>query len=608
MNEKKLEIDYSKYDFKNPENYEIKFPKGLSEEIVEEISRIKNEPDWMRKFRLNSLKVFLSKPMPQWGGDLSKINFDDIVFFASPTRKKAKSWDELPEEIKRTYERLGIPEAERKYLAGVEVMYESEVVYNKVREELEKLGVIFCSTDEALQKYPDIFKTYFGKVVPPADNKFAALNSAVWSGGSFIYVPEGVKVAFPLQAYFRLNASNMGQFERTLIIAEPNSEVTYIEGCSAPIYSKDSLHAAVVEIIAKKNAHVKYITIQNWSSDVYNLVTKRAFAYENAYVEWIDSNIGCLVKGTKVLTNNGIKNIEDINVGEKVYSLNKNFEIVVRKVIAKKENPKRNVYKLITSENHEIIATGNHPILSMRKIGNFNYICWKKLEDIRSNDLIAVFRKSMINHINFVSVKEIKHIGKEITYDIEVEYPHNFIADGIFVHNSKLTMKYPSVFLLERNARANILSIAFAAKDQHQDTGAKAIHLAPNTSSRITSKSVCMNGGRVTYRGLVKVVKGATNVKSSVRCDALILDDKSRTDTYPYMEVYENDAIITHEASVGKIGEDKIFYLRSRGISEEEALNMIVLGFIEEFIRELPFEYAVEFNRLINLKMEDSVG
>jgi Fe-S cluster assembly protein SufB len=461
----KFSIDYSKYDFKNPVNYVITLPKGLSEKIVEEISRIKNEPEWMREFRLKAFEIFKQKPMPMWGGDLSKINFDNITYFAKPTERKVKSWEELPEEIRKTYERLGIPEAERKFLAGVEVMYESMVVYDRVKKELEKQGVIFCDTDSALQNYPDIFKKYFGKVVPPSDNKFAALNSACWSGGSFIYVPEGVKVKMPLQAYFRINAANMGQFERTLIIAEPDSEVTYIEGCSAPIYSTDSLHAAVVEIIAKENSHVRYITIQNWSGDVYNLVTKRAFAYENAFVEWIDANIG-----------------------------------------------------------------------------------------------------------------------------------------------SKVTMKYPSVYMLGRNSRANILSVAFANKDQHQDTGAKAIHLAPDTSSKITSKSICMNGGRTSYRGLVKVAKGATNVKSSVRCDALILDDKSRTDTYPYMEIAENDATITHEASVGKIGEDKIFYLTSRGIPESEALSMIVLGFIEEFIKELPFEYAVEFNRLIKIEMEGSVG
>lgn len=461
----KFDIDYSKYDFKNPTNYSLQFPKGLSEKIVEELSRIKSEPEWMKKFRMDALKAFNARPMPTWGGDLRKIDFNNITFFARATDKKVNSWKDLPDDIKRTYDKLGIPEAEKSFLAGVEVMYESEVVYNRVRKDLESQGVIFCDTDTALREYPEIFRKHFGKVIPPDDNKFAALNSAVWSGGSFVYIPEGVKVSMPLQAYFRINAANIGQFERTLIIAEPNSDVTYIEGCSAPVYSTDSLHAAVVEIIAKKNAHVKYITIQNWSSDVYNLVTKRAFAYENAFVEWIDANTG-----------------------------------------------------------------------------------------------------------------------------------------------AKLTMKYPSVFMLGKNARANVLSIAFANKGQHQDTGSKAVHLAPNTSSRITSKSICVNGGRTSYRGLVKVNKGSANVKSSVRCDALILDDKSRTDTYPYMEIDENDATITHEASVGKIGEDQLFYMMSRGVSEQEALNMIVLGFVDEFTRELPLEFAVEFNRLIKLEMEGSVG
>ncbi len=461
----KFELDHSKYDFKNPTNYKIQFPPGLSEKVVEDISKIKNEPEWMIKFRLQALKFFQARPMPQWGGDLNKINFDDIIYFTRATDKKVKSWDDLPDDIKKTYDKLGIPEAEKKFLAGVEVMYESEVVYSRVRKDLSKQGVIFCDTDTALREHPEIFKKHFGKVIPPNDNKLAALNSAVWSGGSFVYIPEGVKVALPLQAYFRINGPNIGQFERTLIIAEPNSDVTYIEGCSAPVYSTDSLHAAVVEIIVKKNAHVKYITIQNWSSDVYNLVTKRAYAYENAFVEWIDANTG-----------------------------------------------------------------------------------------------------------------------------------------------AKLTMKYPSIFMLGKNSRANVLSIAFANKNQHQDTGAKVVHLAPNTSSTIISKSICVNGGRTSYRGLVKVAKGATNVKSNVRCDALILDDRSRTDTYPYMEINENDAAITHEASVGKIGEDQLFYMMSRGIPEEEAVNMIVLGFIEEFTKELPLEYAVEFNRLIKLEMEGSVG
>ncbi|GBC74888.1 FeS cluster assembly protein SufB [archaeon HR06] len=460
-----LTFDYSKYDFKDEVEYEIKFPKGLNEKIVEEISRIKNEPDWMTKFRLRAYEIFKRKPMPTWGADLSKINFDDIHYYAKPTSKKGKSWDEVPEYIKRTFERLGIPEAERKFLAGVGAQYESEVVYHQIRKDLEKQGVIFLDTDTGLREYPEIFKKYFGTVVPPEDNKFAALNSAVWSGGSFIYVPRGVKVEFPLQAYFRINAANIGQFERTLIIAEPYSEVHYIEGCTAPIYSTQSLHSAVVEIIAMKGAKVRYTTIQNWSNDVYNLVTKRAFAYEDAKVEWVDGNIG-----------------------------------------------------------------------------------------------------------------------------------------------SKVTMKYPSIYMLGRGAKAEIISVAFAGRNQHQDAGGKVVHLAPYTTSRITSKSVSKDGGRTTYRGLVHVAKGAIGVKSSVRCDALILDDKSRTDTYPYVEINEDDATVTHEATVGKIGEDQIFYLMSRGLSEAEALNMIVMGFLEPFTKELPMAYAVELNRLLQLEMQGAVG
>jgi Fe-S cluster assembly protein SufB len=458
--------DYSKYDFKDPiDMYVYISKKGLSRETIEEISRIKNEPEWMLKFRLNAYETFLKLPMPKWGADLSAIDFNNIYYYARPTDKKGRSWDEVPEKIKKTFERLGIPEAERKFLAGVGAQYESEVVYHKLREDLEKKGVIFCDTDTALQKYEDIFKKHFAKVVPPNDNKFAALNSAVWSGGSFVYVPEGVEVDMPLNAYFRINSQNMGQFERTLIIAEPYSKVHYIEGCTAPVYSTESLHAAVVEVIAKKGATVRYTTLQNWSNDVYNLVTKRAHAYEDAVIEWVDANIG-----------------------------------------------------------------------------------------------------------------------------------------------SKVTMKYPSVYLLGRNARADILSVAFAGKGQHQDTGAKVIHLAPDTTSKIISKSVSKDGGRTSYRGLLHVAKGATGVKSTVRCDALLIDEISRTDTYPYIEVNEDDATITHEASVGKIGEDQIFYLMSRGYSEQEALSLIVSGFLEVFTKELPMEYAVEFNRLIRLEMEGAVG
>jgi Fe-S cluster assembly protein SufB len=460
-----LSFDYSKYNFRDIVDYEILLPKGLNEEIVREISRIKNEPSWMEEFRVKSFKLFMEKPMPTWGVDLSKLRLDDIHYYAKPTSKKGRSWDEVPEYIKRTFERLGIPEAERKFLAGVGGQYDSEVVYHNLRKELEKQGVIFVDTDTAVREYPEIVKKYFGTVVPPNDNKFAALNSAVWSGGSFIYVPEGVKVEMPLQAYFRINAQNVGQFERTLIIAEPYSEVQYIEGCTAPVYLSHSLHSAVVEIIAKKGAKVRYTTIQNWSIDVFNLVTKRAHAYEEARVEWVDANIG-----------------------------------------------------------------------------------------------------------------------------------------------SKATMKYPSVYLLGKYASAEIISVAFAGKGQHQDTGGKVIHLAPYTSSRITSKSVSKDGGRTTYRGLLHVAKGARGVKASVRCDALLLDEYSKTDTYPYVEILEDDATVTHEATVGKISEDQLFYLMSRGIPEVEALNMIVLGFFEPFIKELPMEYAVEMNRLLRLEMTGSVG
>ena len=466
MTTEELNMDYSKYDFKDSTDlYVYTSKKGLSRGTVEEISRIKNEPDWMLDFRLRSYDIFMKKPMPVWGGDLTKINFQNIFYYTRASEKQSKSWDDVPDSVRKTFDKLGIPEAEKKFLAGVGAQYESETVYHNLREDLSKQGVIFSDTDTAVKEHPDILKKYFGKVIPPEDNKFAALNSAVWSGGSFIYVPPNVKIELPLQAYFRINAENIGQFERTLIIADEGSEVHYIEGCTAPVYTTESLHSAVVELIAKKNAKIRYTTIQNWSKDVYNLVTKRAYAYENARVEWIDGNIG-----------------------------------------------------------------------------------------------------------------------------------------------SKLTMKYPGVYMLGRNAHAEVVSIAFAGSDQHQDAGAKAVHLAPDTTSRITSKSVSKQSGRTTYRGLLHVAKGATGVKSNVRCDALLLDETSRTDTYPYVEVNEDDATISHEASVGKIGEDQIFYLMSRGFSESDALSLIVGGFIEPFTKELPMEYAVELNRLVKLEMEDSVG
>lgn len=440
-------------------------PKGLSERIVREISHHKQEPEWMLKNRLKALKIFLKRPNPTWGGDLSKLDFNNIYYYVKPSEKVENSWDDVPKEIKDTFEKIGIPEAERKFLAGVGAQYDSEVVYHSISKMLEKKGVIFLDTDTALKKYPEIFKQYFGTVIPAGDNKLAALNTSVWSGGSFIYVPKNVRVELPLQAYFRINAKNMGQFERTLIIADEGSYVHYVEGCTAPIYTTDSLHSAVVEIIVKKGARVRYTTIQNWSKNVYNLVTKRMFVEEEGFGEWIDGNLG-----------------------------------------------------------------------------------------------------------------------------------------------SQLTMKYPSIYLRGRKARGEILSLAFAGSGQHQDAGGKAIHLAPETSSVITSKSVSKDGGRTSYRGLLKVIEGAHDSKSTVRCDALILDGKSRSDTYPTMDIHEERVTIGHEASVSKIGEEQLLYFQSRGIPLGQAEVMIVNGFVEPIIRELPMEYAVELNRLIQLEMIGSVG
>jgi Fe-S cluster assembly protein SufB len=459
--------DY-KYGFHTPddaEDYFYKSGRGLSPELVAAISEHKNEPEWMRKFRLKSLEYFLARPLPTWGGDVTGIDFDNIFYYIRPTEKQAKSWEDLPPDIKDTWDKLGIPEAEKKYLAGVGAQYESEVVYHKLKEDLESQGVIFLDMDSGLREHEELVKQYFGTVIPQNDNKFAALNSAVWSGGSFIYVPPGVKVEMPLQAYFRINAENMGQFERTLIIVDEGAFVHYVEGCTAPIYSSDSLHSAVVEIIVKPGARARYTTIQNWSTNVYNLVTKRAVAYEDATMEWVDGNLG-----------------------------------------------------------------------------------------------------------------------------------------------SKLTMKYPSIWLLGERAHGEVLSIAFAGSGQHQDAGGKAVHVAPNTTSVITSKSISKNGGRAGYRGLLEVAKGAKGSKSKVVCDALILDEDSRSDTYPYMKIDEDQVDIGHEATVSKIGEEQLFYLRSRGLSEAEASAMIVSGFVEPITKELPLEYAVEMNRLIQLQMEGSVG
>jgi len=460
--------DYSqRYGFHDPEDYFQRAPKGLSHEVVEMISRLKHEPEWMRTLRHQALDTFVAKPMPTWGDTemLSQINFADITYFLRATEKQGETWEQVPENIKRTFDRLGIPEAERKFLAGVSAQYESEVVYHSVKEELTKQGVIFLDMDSGLREHEALVKEYFGTVIPPDDNKFAALNSAVWSGGSFIYVPKGVEVTIPLQAYFRINAERMGQFERTLIIADEGSKVHYIEGCTAPVYSSNSLHSAVVELIAKRGARIRYTTIQNWSNNIYNLVTKRALAYEDAIVEWVDGNIG-----------------------------------------------------------------------------------------------------------------------------------------------SKLTMKYPAIILKGERAHGEVLSIAFAGPGQHQDAGAKAIHLAPNTTSKITSKSISKDTGRATYRGLVKIRKGAHGCKTSVQCDALLIGSAARTDTYPTMEIAEDKVRVEHEARVSKLGDEQLFYLRSRGLSYDQARLMIVNGFIEPFVKELPMEYAVELNRLIELELEGSVG
>ncbi|MBM3688275.1 MAG: Fe-S cluster assembly protein SufB [Actinobacteria bacterium] len=440
--------------------------RGLNEDVVREISALKNEPQWMLDLRLKGLRLFEKKPMPAWGSNLSGIDFDTIKYFVRSTEKQATSWDELPDDIRSTYDRLGIPEAEKQRLiAGVAAQYESEVVYHKIREDLEEQGVIFLDTDSGLREHEDIFREYFGSVIPVGDNKFAALNTAVWSGGSFIYVPPGVNVEIPLQAYFRINTENMGQFERTLIIVDEGAYVHYVEGCTAPIYSSDSLHSAVVEIVVKKDARCRYTTIQNWSNNVYNLVTKRAAAHAGATMEWIDGNIG-----------------------------------------------------------------------------------------------------------------------------------------------SKVTMKYPAVWMLGEHAKGETLSVAFAGEGQHQDAGAKMVHAAPHTSSTIVSKSVARGGGRTSYRGLVQVLEGSHGSRSTVKCDALLVDNISRSDTYPYVDVREDDVSMGHEATVSKISEDQLFYLMSRGVSEDEAMAMIVRGFVEPIARELPMEYALELNRLIELQMEGAVG
>ncbi len=461
-----VNADYAnKYGFSDTEDYAFKAEKGLNEAVVRQISVSKNEPEWMLDIRLKAFHHFLERPMPNWGADLSGINFDEIYYYIKPFNRQGDTWEDIPSYIKNTFDKLGIPQAEQKYLSGVAAQYESEVVYHNIKKELEDKGVLFLGMDDGLIQHPDLVKEYFGTIIPYNDNKFAALNTAVWSGGSFIYVPPGVQIDMPLQAYFRINAKNVGQFERTLIVVDEGAYVHYVEGCTAPIYSSDSLHSAVVEIVVKKNGRCRYTTIQNWSNNVYNLVTKRAVAYENATMEWIDGNLG-----------------------------------------------------------------------------------------------------------------------------------------------SKVKMKYPAVHLMEPGAHGEILSIAFAGRGQHQDAGGKVVHHAPRTTSRIISKSICKDGGRSSYRGLLKVDEAAKNSKSNVVCDALLLDPESRSDTYPYIEIDNKDVNIGHEASVSKVGEEQLFYLMSRGITEEMANTMIVNGFIEPLVKELPMEYAIEMNRLIQLQMEGSIG
>lgn len=458
-------FDEYKYGFHDKDVSVFRTERGLTHEVVEEISRMKNEPAWMLEERLKALEIFYEKPMPQWGGDLSELNFDEIIYYVKPTEMQGASWDEVPTEIKQTFDRLGIPEAEKEYLSGVSAQYESEVVYQSLEKDLGELGIIFQDTDTALQDHEEMFKEYFGKVIPASDNKFSALNTAVWSGGSFIYVPKNVEVPSPLQAYFRINSENMGQFERTLIIVDEGASVHYVEGCTAPIFTTNSLHSAVVEIFVKKDAYCRYTTIQNWANNVYNLVTKRATVEANGTMEWIDGNMG-----------------------------------------------------------------------------------------------------------------------------------------------SKLTMKYPSVLLRGEGARGMTVSIAIAGKGQHQDAGAKMYHLAPNTSSSIVSKSISKDGGKVSYRGIVHFGRKADGAKSNIECDTLILDNKSTSDTIPYNEIYNDNVSLEHEAKVSKVSEEQLFYLMSRGLGEQEATDMIVMGFIEPFTRELPMEYAVEMNRLISYEMEGSIG
>ncbi len=870
-----LNAEYeAKYGFRDEERYTYKAPKGLTREIVTEISRMKGEPDWMLALRLKALDIYLSKPVPTWGADLSGIDYDDIHYYIRPTEQEGRTWDDIPENIKNTFDKLGIPEAEQKFLAGLGAQYESEMVYHNIRRDLEEKGVIFVSIDDGLKQYPDLFRQYFGTVIPAADNKYAALNSAVWSGGSFVYVPPGVHVEMPLQAYFRINAESMGQFERTLIIVDEGAFMHYVEGCTAPVYSNESLHSGVIEIVVKRGARCRYTTIQNWANNVYNLVTQRAMVYGDATHEWVDANLGCLAEGSTVTTPQGIKTIENLEIGDKVLSYDESTgQLCFRTVLAKRFSGYQPVHTVSVGER-KLRVTANHPFYSYvydpdtpRKSrryqlayvradhlqeaivprvsldygqpyqlkvpclvtefdslnqhagdlrmtrtrvshmsspeyttdeimwlfgywmgdGNIDimpgktegvirfarvgfstprhdrarerltnvmtalidvepteradgvHLAWNSKELVEffqvngfigksrekrvpawvwsvpqsqrlafiagymdADGMVHAKRRFSMKSVNrglledmasllvtlgitprlytefseprkvvilgnectahgayrlefpiderffaYVSedlrrraeaacaepraTKRNRRIGRSIiqlsdnvevvsvdvseptvesvpTWDIEVDGTGNFISQGFIVHNSRITMKYPSVYLMEPGAHGEILSIAFAGRGQHQDAGGKAIHRAPHTSSQIISKSISKDGGRSSYRGLLKIVEGAHHSRSNVVCDALLLDEDSRSDTYPYIEIEEQQVSIGHEATVSKINEDQVFYLMSRGLNEDEANAMIVSGFIEPFVKELPMEYAVEMNRLIRLQMEGSIG
>lgn len=795
--------DQAQGDFATEIDYAYQTRRGLGEDIVREISAVKGEPQWMLDFRLKALDTFMKLPMPTWGADLGLLNFEEFYYFMRSTERKARTWEEVPGAIKDTFERLGIPEAERRYLAGVETQMDSEAVYSSLKAEWEQHGIIFVDMDTAVREYPDLVREHISTVVPIGDNKFAALNSAFWSGGSFVYVPQGVNVEIPLQAYFRINAQNLGQFERTIIIADEGSNVHYIEGCTAPQYSTWALHTGVIEIFVKKGAHARYTTIQNWSRNVYNLVTQRAVVEEEGSMTWVDGNLGCLTGDAMVLLAGGVKPISEVEPGEWVYAVNADLEWGRYPVVAKKCNGPQLVFRLQTENYRTLRATANHPFLTLTSERNTFALTWKRLDQLQVNDWIAIsgdlpddgverhfgftsqrgvkklnfppvssedllwllgiyigdgymdtervyfavppadkahprllqvlknlfgvdytIRGSVIrinsvqlcdwfkylgfegtasekriprwiytlprsqrfafiqgyidadgyrreNHknisitsVNQVLLEEVKQLalscgldarkisrwtrrekkplgieekeythyflyfgehksdhavyfrrvtaieacGTEDTWDLEISGAHNFVANGIIVHNSGITMKYPAVVLRGPRARGEVLSIAFAGDGQHYDAGAKAIHLAPHTTSLITSKSISKGLGRSGFRGLVRVVPGAIGAQSKVTCDALLLDPESRSDTYPYIDVSEDEAQIEHEATVSKISEDQLFYLMSRGLSEKEASAMIVNGFLEPFVKELPMEYAVELNRLIALQMEGTVG